>query len=134
MWLHSLRVSLRRISHMAKSDSYETTGFRATVPPSTRIQTRRSPGIGHDWRGRSHRALTGTEITNLYYASGLDRIALSIAMAGTNVVLWWSDPASLFSLKTGPAAAGSYTNVSGAVSPYTNAAAVPQKYFRLKSN
>jgi hypothetical protein len=61
-------------------------------------------------------------------------IPLTIRLAGTNVVLSWNDPGSVFSLQSAPVVTGTYTNVTGASSPYTNAANSAQKFYRLKSN
>lgn len=54
---------------------------------------------------------------------------LAIQQVGTNVVLTWNDPS--FSLQSAPLVTGSYTTVSGAISPYTNAITGTQEYFRL---
>jgi hypothetical protein len=48
---------------------------------------------------------------------------------GNAIILSWSNP--VFALQAAPAATGSYTNVLGATSPYTNAVAEPQRFFRL---
>jgi hypothetical protein len=61
-------------------------------------------------------------------------IPLHLQLAGTNVVLTWNDPSSSFSLQAAPIVTGTYTNVTGATSPYTNALKNAQQYFRLKSN
>ena len=49
---------------------------------------------------------------------------------GNAVVLNWTDPA--FALQAAPAVTGVYTNIPGALSPYTNPAAGPKQFFRLK--
>jgi hypothetical protein len=68
-----------------------------------------------------------------YSASGtLAPIPLNIQLLGGNAVLTWSNAA--FALQSAPSVAGTYTNVPGATSPYTNPAAGPQQYFRLKAN
>ena len=59
-------------------------------------------------------------------------IPLNIQLMGGNAILDWSDPS--FSLQSAPAVTGVYTNVSGASSPYTNAATSPQQFFRLLGN
>ncbi|MGO9587998.1 MAG: hypothetical protein ACLP2Y_17600 [Limisphaerales bacterium] len=54
---------------------------------------------------------------------------LNIQLAGTNVVLTWTN--ALFNLQSAPEAAGIYTNIPAVVSPYTNSAGDPQKFYRL---
>jgi hypothetical protein len=56
---------------------------------------------------------------------------LQIEAAGTNVILTWTNPA--LGLETAAQLTGSYTNIVGASSPFTNAVISPQKYFRLKA-
>jgi uncharacterized repeat protein (TIGR03803 family) len=53
------------------------------------------------------------------------------AMPGP-VVLSWNDPA--FNLQSAPEAAGPYTNIRGATSPYTDSLPGHQKFFRLIGN
>jgi hypothetical protein len=57
---------------------------------------------------------------------------LEILKSGTNVVLTWTN--SAFALQAAPAVTGSYTNIPGATSPYTNAITAPQEFFRLNAN
>jgi uncharacterized repeat protein (TIGR03803 family) len=45
------------------------------------------------------------------------------------VVLTWNDPS--FVLQAAPAVTGTYTNIPGATSPYTNTITGPQQFFRL---
>jgi len=56
-------------------------------------------------------------------------IALAIQKVGTDVVLTWADP--LFKLQAAPLVTGTYTNITGATSPYTNSVTGDQTYFRL---
>jgi hypothetical protein len=58
-------------------------------------------------------------------------IALNVQLVGNDVVLSWNDPASVFVLQTAPAATGTFTNVPGAASPYTNAITGAQQFFQL---
>jgi uncharacterized repeat protein (TIGR03803 family) len=58
--------------------------------------------------------------------------ALEVQTIGNAVVLTWNDPA--FSLQAAPMLTDLFTNVPGAVSPYTNTLAGSQVFFRLKSN
>ena len=57
---------------------------------------------------------------------------LAIKKTGTNVVLTWTN--SAFGLQAAPAVTGTYTNVPGAASPYTNAITGTQQFFRLIAN
>ena len=50
----------------------------------------------------------------------------------SKLVLTWSDPS--FSLQAAPAITGTYANVPGATSPYTNAIGASTRFFRLKAN
>jgi hypothetical protein len=47
------------------------------------------------------------------------------------VVLTWTNAA--FSLQSAPAITGTFTDISGATSPYTNPVSGVQQYFRLIS-
>ena len=64
-----------------------------------------------------------------YEGAAVGSASLFIAPVGGDVVLTWGDPA--FSLQAGPAVGGPYTNVPGALSPYTNVVSGAQGYFRL---
>ena len=57
---------------------------------------------------------------------------LTIKQSGTNVVLTWTN--SAFGLQAAPAVTGTYTNIPGAASPYTNPITGPQKFFRPIAN
>jgi len=62
---------------------------------------------------------------------GLDlRIPLNIQAAGNQVILSWSD--SAFSLQSAPNPSGVYTNISNALSPFTNSIAEDLKFYRLR--
>ncbi|MEO5804673.1 MAG: immunoglobulin domain-containing protein [Verrucomicrobiota bacterium] len=63
--------------------------------------------------------------------SSISPIPLNIQRDGSNVVLTWSDPA--FALQAALLVTGTYTNIPGATSPYTNAIGGSQLYFRLKN-
>jgi uncharacterized repeat protein (TIGR03803 family) len=73
----------------------------------------------------------GTGGTGTVFAIDL-AIPLNIKAAHGNVVLSWSDPT--FSLQAAPTAAGDFTNVAGAASPYTNAVKGKAEFFRLQSD
>jgi uncharacterized repeat protein (TIGR03803 family) len=55
---------------------------------------------------------------------------LNIQLVSNAVVLSWSDPS--YSLYSAPTVNGVYTNISGAISPYTNAITASQQYFELQ--
>jgi hypothetical protein len=58
-------------------------------------------------------------------------IPLTLQRYGTNVVLSWSD--STFGLQSSVSITGTFSNLSGAASPYTNPITGAARYFRLKS-
>jgi len=59
-------------------------------------------------------------------------IPLQIQRYGNNVVLCWSNAA--FALQMAASANGTYTNIAGAVSPFTNPISGGARFFRLKGN
>ena len=59
-------------------------------------------------------------------------IPLHIRPIANAVELSWSNPA--FSLQASTQVTGTYTNVPGATSPYTNTFGTPTKFFRLQAN
>jgi hypothetical protein len=59
-------------------------------------------------------------------------IPLNIQSGNNSVVLSWLNP--LLSLQSTPVVTGTFTNMPAAYSPYTNAIALPQQFFRLISN
>lgn len=75
--------------------------------------------------GLSFAAVTGTNAASIPIPLGVHRNA-------NKLILTWPDPA--FGLQAAPAATGNYTNVPGAVSPYTSAIGTSPKFFRLKAN
>jgi len=73
----------------------------------------------------------------LYGTSGyVFKLDLSIPLIaqtlGGAIILSWSDPD--FILQSAPDITDIYTNIPGATSPYTNAIAGPQRFFRLIEN
>lgn len=58
-------------------------------------------------------------------------IPLNITRLGSNVVLTWNDPDSVFTLQGATAVTNAFTNIPGAASPLTNAIKPGQQYFRL---
>lgn len=59
---------------------------------------------------------------------------MTILSIGSKVVLTWPTNATAFTLQSALTSAGTFTNIPGATSPYTNTIAGAQKYFRLISN
>jgi hypothetical protein len=64
-----------------------------------------------------------------YAGPPVSPIPLYIQLADTNVVLTWSD--SSFALQAATVATGTYTNVIGATSPFTNTIDSSAKFYRL---
>jgi hypothetical protein len=64
-----------------------------------------------------------------YAGTSIAPIPLYIQLIGTNAVLTWSN--SAFVLQTAPLATGTYTNITGAASPFTNGVDSPTKFYRL---
>ena len=58
-------------------------------------------------------------------------IPLNIQVAGGKVVFSWSNP--IFVLQAAPSMTGTYSNVAGATSPYTNNLTGSQMVFRLQA-
>ena len=63
--------------------------------------------------------------------SSVSPIPLNIQSISNNVIVSWSDPASVFTLQAAPTINGIFSNVPSATNPYTNAIAGTQQYFRL---
>jgi hypothetical protein len=84
--------------------------------------------------GRSFVSGTGFDLLTIKYSavSLPAPIPLNFQLTGNQLVLSWSNAS--FSLQSATAAAGSYTNVPGATSPYTNLTTSDRLFFRLKGN
>jgi hypothetical protein len=76
-------------------------------------------------------AATGPDFVTIKYSSSLDPY-LRIQNVETQAVLTWFNPG--FSLQSAPSATGTFTNIAGATSPYTNPVTSPQQFFRLIGN
>jgi len=60
------------------------------------------------------------------------RPQLTIIPSGTDIILKWpTNLAAGFVLQSSPAATGPFTNVAGAITPYTNSIVGPQQFYRL---
>jgi hypothetical protein len=64
-----------------------------------------------------------------YAGAAATAVPLSIQGDGKNALLTWDDPS--FALQAAPTVNGTYTNVNGATSPFTNAMDQPAQFFRL---
>jgi CTP:phosphocholine cytidylyltransferase-like protein len=67
-----------------------------------------------------------------YSRISLSPIALNFQTAGNQMVLSWANAA--FGLQSAPAVTGTFTNISGAASPFTNPISGGQQFFRLQGN
>jgi len=65
-------------------------------------------------------------------AQGPSPIYLDFQSLNSQLVLSWTNP--IFSLQTAPTLSDTFTNITGAASPYTNSITGNQQFFRLKSN
>ena len=74
-------------------------------------------------------ATSGNSVRAWLISSGATPIPLTVQRVGGNVVLSWTN--SIFSLQAAPAVTGTYTNVTGAASPYTNPISGSAGFFRL---
>lgn len=71
----------------------------------------------------------GTSFDSVVGASAASPIPLYIQLIGANAVLTWSS--SAFDLQAAPVVTGTYTNITGAASPFTNGIDSPAKFYRL---
>jgi len=74
---------------------------------------------------------TGSDFATVKYSAGPEG-SLRIHNVENQAVLTWSNPG--FSLQSAPFMTGTFTNISGASSPYTNSVTGPQQFFRLIAN
>ena len=75
-------------------------------------------------------ALTTAQIQTLYSAATAGPVQLRIQQFGNPVVLTWP----YGTLQSADEAAGVYTNLAGATSPYTNSFTAQRKFFRVRVN
>jgi uncharacterized repeat protein (TIGR03803 family) len=73
-------------------------------------------------------------VFSLALSSTVTPIPLTIRGISHAVVLSWTDPSATFALQSAPLVTGTYTNVPGAASPYTNTISTATQFFRLQSN
>lgn len=72
---------------------------------------------------------TGTDRVDNFLVSGTSLPLLNLQLAGTNTIVTWND--SSFALQAAPEMTGTFTNVAGASSPYTNGLDGPARFYRL---
>ena len=75
---------------------------------------------------------TADWVTIKYGSSSVSPIPLGFQLVVGQLILTWSNPA--FSLQSAPTVTGTFTNITGAISPYTNSITAGQQFFRLISN
>jgi hypothetical protein len=115
----------------SESDSGATASDLTNVISISSFNFRQDSGCGatvlvDDLKvGLSFAAVTGTNAASI-------PIPLVARRNSNTLILTWSDPD--FGLQAAPAVTGTYTDVPGATSPYTNAIGASLKFFRLKAN
>ena len=65
------------------------------------------------------------------WQANFEPVVLSLELGASAVVVTWTN--SSYTLQSATAPLGPYTNISGAMSPYTNNISGPAQYFRLVS-
>jgi len=76
-----------------------------------------------------HSGQVNADYATVKYSSSVPPVLLDFQRLNDRLVLSWTN--ARVSLQSAPAATGTFTNVLGATSPYTNSLIGPQKYFRL---
>lgn len=82
--------------------------------------------------GRSIGTGSDGDFVTIKYSASLPPVRLDFQSIDNQLVLSWSDAG--FGLQSAPLASGTFTNIIGATSPYTNSFTDAQRYFRLKGN
>jgi hypothetical protein len=120
------------VNPAAETDPGATGNDVATAAPISYYGFRQDAAVGavilvDDLKvGLSFAAVTGT---NPVLPSP---IPLTAQRVGNQLILSWSNPG--FVLQAAPSVTATFTNISGATSPFTNSMAGLPKYFRLKAN
>jgi len=71
-------------------------------------------------------------VTIKYSSSIPPPVRLDFQLLSNQLVLSWTNVG--FSLQSAPAITNTFTNISGATSPYTNVMTEPQQFYRLKGD
>jgi uncharacterized repeat protein (TIGR03803 family) len=117
---------------------YNFTLLSDIIKPLGAVETNSDGALPEAALVLSGNTLYGTAATGGIYGNGtvfavsVGPIPLNIQKSGSNVVLTWGNPA--FFVQAAPAVTGTYTNVPGATSPYTNIITGSQQFFRLQAN
>jgi hypothetical protein len=82
--------------------------------------------------GESFAASGLTEFATIKYSSSIPPPRLDFQLLRNELVLSWTNAG--FSLQSAPAVTGTFTNLPGATSPFTNALTGPQQFFRLRGD
>ena len=72
----------------------------------------------------------GNDYTTIMYSSSIPPVYLDFQLLNNELALNWTNGG--FSLQTSPASTGTFTNLPGATSPFTNPITGAQQFFRLK--
>ena len=75
---------------------------------------------------------TNDDYVTIKYSSSVPPPRLDFQLLSNELVLSWTNAG--FTLQSAPAITGTFTNLPGATSPYTNALTGPQLFFRLRGN
>ncbi|HWH69268.1 MAG TPA: putative Ig domain-containing protein, partial [Candidatus Sulfotelmatobacter sp.] len=119
--LNFLRFSLDTAPEGATIDPYS--GLVQWAVPAT------TGSFNFTVRVTDHLGLSDTKSFTVTATTAPARESLRYAFIDGQLVLTWTNPA--FTLATATEAAGPFTRVSGATSPYTNAITSTTKFFRL---
>jgi hypothetical protein len=132
---YSLNISSDQYAYAYATIAYSGTG----APLWTNRYNAKSFAAGIAVDGSGNVFVTGYRVvidanhdyTTIKY-SGVQPIPLDIQPSGNAMVLSWAN--ATFGLQSAPAITGTFTNVPGATSPYTNPITGLQQFFRLKLN
>jgi hypothetical protein len=128
----------------SSSDDYATLGYSNA---GASLWTRRYNGTGNGSDGAYAMAVdrignvfvagsswngTSSDYVTIKYSSSVPLPRLDFQKLNNQIVLNWTNAG--FNLQSAPLASGSFTNIPGATSPYTNSLLAPRQFFRLISN
>ena len=72
------------------------------------------------------------DYVTIKYSSSVPLPRLDFQLLNNQLVLSWTNAG--FTLQSAPAVTGTFTNLPGATSPYTNVTTSAQQFFRLEGN